>query len=422
MTTGIHRQGASSGAPSPWRERPGALGGLKVLDLTRILAGPFCTMILADLGADVIKVENPAGGDDTRLWGPPFIGDDAAYYHSVNRNKRDIAVDLKSPEGLDIVRRLALSADVVVENFRPGTVAKLGLSYEQLSEENPALVYASISGFGQTGPWSSQAGYDATAQALSGVMSVTGPAEGEPVRFGVSGADLGAGMWAAIGLLAALRERDTSGRGQYVDVALLDGQVAWLTYLASGFLASGDVPRRYGSAHPTIVPYQAFPTRDGDIMIAAGNDKLWQRLADTIGLPSLVHDERFARNADRVLHRDELLPRIAEALAFKTSSEWQPLLEAAGVPAAPVNSVSDALASEQVAARDMIWTLPRPEHGDVQVVGSPIKLSVTPPRAESASPTLGQHTRDILGSLGLSPDQLADLEHRGVVTTHRPAE
>ncbi len=404
-----------SGAGSPWRDRPGALRGLKVLDLTRILAGPFCTMILADLGADVIKVENPVGGDDTRMWGPPFIGDDAAYYHAVNRNKRDIAVDLKSPEGLDIVRRLAVSADVVVENFRPGTVAKLGLSYEQLSVENPALIYASISGFGQTGPWASQAGYDATAQALSGVMSVTGPADGEPVRFGVSGADLGAGMWAAIGLLAALRERDASGRGQYVDVALLDGQVAWLTYLASGFLASGDVPRRYGSAHPTIVPYQAFPTREGDIMIAAGNDKLWVRLAETIGLSSLVNDARFSKSADRVLHRDELLPKIADALALKTSSEWRPLLEAAGVPSAPVNSVSQALESEQVAARDMIWTVPHPEHGDVRVVGSPIKLSVTPARAESASPTLGQHTRDILDSLGLTPDEVSDLAHRGVV-------
>ena len=420
MTSDSKGQDTAGGTPPLWRDRPGALRGLKVLDLTRILAGPFCTMILADLGADVIKVENPAGGDDTRAWGPPFIGDDAAYYHAVNRNKRDIAVDLKSPEGLDIVRRLALSADVVVENFRPGTVAKLGLSYEQLSAMNPALVYASISGFGQTGPWSSQAGYDATAQALSGVMSVTGPVEGEPVRFGVSGADLGAGMWAAIGLLAALRERDSSGRGQYVDVALLDGQVAWLTYLASGYLASGDVPRRYGSAHPTIVPYQAFPTREGEIMIAAGNDTLWVRLAETIGLSSLSDDARFATNTDRVLHRDELLPKIAEALARRTSIEWQSVLEAAGVPSAPVNDVSQALANEQVAARDMVWTVPHPKHGNVKVVGSPIKLSATPPRGESASPMLGQHTRSILDSLGLTPDAVSDLEHRGVVTAHKP--
>lgn len=419
MTTDNTERPSTAPGSSPWRDRPGALNGLKVLDLTRILAGPFCTMILGDLGADVIKVENPSGGDDTRAWGPPFIGADAAYYHAVNRNKRGVAIDLKSAEGLGIVQRLAATADVVVENFRPGTTAKLGLSYEQLVAANPMLVYASISGFGQTGPWSSRAGYDATAQALSGVMSVTGPADGEPSRFGVSGADLGAGMWATIGILAALRERESSGRGQLVDVALLDGQVAWLTYLASGYLASGDVPRRYGSAHPTIVPYQAFPTADGEIMIAAGNDKLWQSLAQSIGLSPLTHDARFATNADRVMHRAELLPLISSATAALTSAECQRLLAEAGVPSAPVNDVAQALASEQVVARDMVWSLPHATHGDVEVVGSPIKLSATPPRAESASPSLGQHTRAVLSALGWDEDEITDLVERGVVASQR---
>jgi len=247
-----------------------------VLDLTRILSGPFSTMILADLGADVVKIEDTARGDDTRHWGPPFQGDDAAYYHAVNRNKRSLAIDLKSEVGRDLVRRLAESADVLVENFRPGTAARLGLGYEELRAVNPRLVYGSVSGYGHTGPMSQDAGYDAIAQAMSGAMSVTGEGDGEPVRFGVAGADLAAGMWVAIGILAALVSREQTGQGQHVDVALLDGLTAWLTYVAQNHFASGEAPRRYGSAHPNIVPYQGFSTGDGDLMVAAGNDGLWR--------------------------------------------------------------------------------------------------------------------------------------------------
>lgn len=401
---------------SAWNDRTGALKGVKILDLTRILAGPFCTMILADLGADVIKVENPKGGDDTRAWGPPFVGDDAAYFHAINRNKRAIAVDLKHANGLEIVRELALQADVVVENFRPGTVAKLGLDYETLCAPNPGLIYASISGFGQTGPLSHQPGYDATAQALSGVMSVTGDADGDPARFGVSGADLGAGMWAAIGILAALNSRRDTGQGQYLDVALLDGQVAWLTYLASGYLASGNVPQRYGTAHPSIVPYQAFSTQDGDIMIAAGNDSLWQKFATELDRTDLLDDPRFSTNAGRVQHRSELIEQITQTLQRKPAASWQADFELVGVPSAPVYDVAQALASPQVEARDMIASLIHPLQGEVRVVGSPIKLSGTPPRMESASPLLGENTSDVLQALGYDSTKVAELMEQGVVT------
>ena len=276
-------------APPP---SSGPLAGVRILDLSRILSGPFTTMVFADLGADVIKLENPRTGDDTREWAPPYQGDQSAYFLSVNRNKRGIAVDLKTARGRDIALRIADRADVVVENFRPGTAGRLGLGYNDLSARNPQLIYASISGFGQTGPYASEPGYDAIAQALGGLMSVTGEADGAPVRVGNSAADLGASMWAAIGILAALHARHTTGRGEWIDISLLDGQIASLTYLAGGYFASGEVPRRYGSAHPTIVPYQALRTADGHLMVAVGNDTLWQRFATLVGLPELVDDPR----------------------------------------------------------------------------------------------------------------------------------
>lgn len=402
-------------SPSPWVRHDGPLAGLRVLDLSRILSGPFVTMILADLGADVIKVENAERGDDTRAWGPPFQGDDASYFHSVNRNKRAIAVDLKDERCAELVLRLAAQADVVVENFRPGTADRLGLGYERVHAVNPGVVYASVSGYGQTGPMRDEPGYDAIAQALSGVMSVTGEPDGPPVRFGVSPADLATAMWAGLGVLAALRHRDATGDGQHVDVSLLDGQIAWLTYVASGYFASGQVPRRYGSAHPTIVPYQAFPTAEGHLMVAAGNDGLWQRFAAAVGLGELARDPRFAGNPDRVRNRDELLPLIEQALASRSADEWSTLLAEAKVPVAPINTVDKALAHPQVLARDMVAEVEHDSAGTIRMVGSPIKLSATPQREPTAPPQHGKDTGEILASLGVDGDELAGMRTRGAI-------
>jgi formyl-CoA transferase/CoA:oxalate CoA-transferase len=394
----------------------GALAGVRVLDLSRILSGPFASMILADLGADVIKVEDTRMGDDTRQWGPPFQGDDAAYFLSVNRNKRSISVDLKSAKGRDAVQRLAERADVLLENFRPGTAARLGLGYEELSARNPGLVYASISGYGHTGPYAERAGYDAVAQAMSGIMSVTGEAGGAPVRMGTSGADLGAGMWAVIGVLAALNARRETGRGQHVDISLLDGQVAWLTYVAGGYFATGETPRRYGSAHPSIVPYQALATADGHLMVAVGNDGLWRRFAVALGVEELAEDPRFATNPDRVQHRDELIPLLEEALATRTSAEWAELLNEAGVPAGPINTVPEALAHPQVLAREMVVEAEHPVAGRLRMLGSPVKLSAHPPTVRSAPPGLGEHTDEVLAELGLTAGEIAAMRSEGAIS------
>jgi crotonobetainyl-CoA:carnitine CoA-transferase CaiB-like acyl-CoA transferase len=388
---------------------------VRVLDLTRILSGPFATMILADLGADVVKIEDTARGDDTRHWGPPFQGDDAAYYHAVNRNKRSLAIDLKTEVGRGLVRRLAASADVLVENFRPGTAARLGLGYDELRKVNPRLVYGSVSGYGHTGPMSQDAGYDAIAQAMSGAMSVTGEADGQPVRFGTSAADLAAGMWVAIGILAALVSREQTGQGQHVDVALLDGLTAWLTYVAQNHFASGETPRRYGSAHPNIVPYQGFPTGDGDLMVAAGNDGLWWRFAHVVGLDDLAEDERFATNPGRVRNRNLLLPLIAQALAAKSATEWTDRLTEAGVPVGPILTVPETVTHPQILAREMVVDLPHTTEGTIRTLGSPLKLSGTPPTLRHASPTHGEDTADILAAMGLSDDEIALLRERGAI-------
>jgi crotonobetainyl-CoA:carnitine CoA-transferase CaiB-like acyl-CoA transferase len=393
----------------------GPLAGVRVLDLSRILSGPFATMIFADLGADVIKLENTTTGDDTREWAPPYQGDQSAYFLSVNRNKRGVAVDLKTEQGREIALRLAERADVVMENFRPGTADRLGLGYEQLSTLNPGLIYASISGFGQTGPYASEPGYDAIAQALGGLMSVTGEADGEPVRVGNSVADLGAAMWAAIGILAALHSRHTTGRGEWIDISLLDGQIASLTYLAGGYFASGEVPRRYGSAHPSIVPYQAMRTGDGHLMVAVGNDALWRRFAPLVGLAELVDDPRFATNPQRVANRTELIERIETALAAKGSSEWAEELARAGIPAGPINSIGAALAHPQVRWRDMVLTTEHPTAGTLRMAGSPIKLSRYTATVRRPPPTLGEHTDEVLVELGYSAADIAAMRDDGAV-------
>ncbi|GAC1341841.1 MAG: CaiB/BaiF CoA-transferase family protein [Candidatus Dormibacteria bacterium] len=386
-----------------------------MLDLSRILSGPFATMVFADLGAEVVKVEDTGDGDDTRQWGPPYQGDQSAYFLSINRNKRGISLDLKSEAGREVALRLADRADVLLENFRPGTAARLGLGYADLAARNPRLVYASISGYGQTGPYAQHPGYDAIAQALGGVMSVTGEPDGAPVRVGNSAADIGAAMWAVIGVLAALHARQSTGRGQWVDISLLDGQVSWLTYLASGYFASGEVPRRYGSAHPSIVPYQALRTRDGHLMCAVGNHGQWRRFATVLGLDKLVDDPRFATNPARVRNRGELIPLLEDALSRRDSAEWAEKLTEAGVPTGAINTIDAALAHPQVRAREMVLEVEHPSAGLLRMVGSPLKLSDHLPTRTTPPPTLGEPTDAVLDELGYSRAEIAELRSAGAV-------
>ncbi|ADU51857.1 L-carnitine dehydratase/bile acid-inducible protein F [Thermaerobacter marianensis DSM 12885] len=393
----------------------GPLHGIRVLDLSRVLSGPYCTMMLADFGADVIKIERPETGDDTRAWGPPFVNGEAAYFLSVNRNKRSVVVDLKAPEGRDLIRRMARQCDVVVENFRPGTAAKLGIGPDDLLRENPRLVYASISGFGQDGPYRDKPGYDAIAQAMGGIMHVTGEPDRPPVRAGVAIADIGAGMWAAFGILAALWERERSGRGQVVDVSLLEGQIAWLTYVAGNYFATGQVPRRYGSAHPNLVPYQAFETADGHLIVAVGNDSLWRRFCEAAERPDLAADPRYATNAGRVEHRNQLLPELEALMRSRTTAEWLERLDRAGVPAGPILSIADLARDPHVQHRQMIVSLEHPRAGVIRVTGIPVKLSATPGAIYAPPPLLGQHTDEVLEELGLPAEERRRLREAGVI-------
>jgi len=380
------------------------LEGLKVLELARILAGPWVGQLLADLGADVVKVERPGVGDDTRGWGPPFIegaeGDDlsAAYFHSCNRGKRSIAVDFETPEGQDLVRRLASQADVVVENFKVGGLKKYGLDYEGLKQVNPRLVYCSITGFGQTGPYAARAGYDFMIQGLGGIMDLTGDPEGEPQKIGVAYVDMFTGVYSVVGILAALRKRDATGEGAHLDMALLDVQTSVLANQAMNYLASGKSPRRMGNAHPNIVPYQVFPVADGHVIVAVGNDGQFARFVSVLGKPELAQDERFGTNAGRVGYRAELVPLLTELTLTFTREDLLAALEGQGVPAGPINRVADVFADPQVIARGMKIDLPSQaaKGGAIPSVRSPIVMDGQPMAAGRPSPRLGEHTDEVL--------------------------
>ena len=403
------------------------LDSIRVLDLSRILAGPWCTQILSDLGAEVIKVERPGNGDDTRGWGPPFLRDAdgnetdiAAYYLACNRGKRSIAVDLAEPEGQDLVRGLAARSDVLIENYKTGGLARYGLDYASLEALNPGLVYCSITGFGQTGPYAARPGYDFLIQAMGGLMSVTGHADGEPgggpLRVGVAMADIMTGMYATVAILAALNERHRSGLGQHIDLALLDTQTAVLANQASNYLTSGKAPGRQGNSHPNVVPYQVFESSDGHMIIAVGNDGQFKRLCETLGAPALAADQRYALNAGRIRHRESLIPEIAALVRGWTKAALIAALERAGVPAGPINAIDEVFADPQVEHRGLRMTLPHPRAGSVDLVASPIRYSRTPVAYQGAPPELNADAGWVLRErLGLDEAQIEALEAAGAV-------
>ena len=393
----------------------GPLAGTTVLDLTRVLSGPYCTMLLADMGARVIKVEHPGRGDDTRAWGPPFLAGESSYFLSINRNKQSITLDFKAPAGRAVLDTLVAQADVLVENFRPGTLTRQGLDYDTLAPTHPRLIYTSLSGYGHTGPRTAEPGYDAVLQGEGGLMSITGPSDGPAYRLGVAVADIVTGMFAAQGVLLALLARQTSGRGQHVDVAMLDSVAALLTYQAGIVFATGTSPGRMGNRHPSIAPYDTYETADGPLVLAIGNDDQWQRFCRVAGLDVLVPDARFGTNAGRVQHYDALEPLISRALAADTRVNWTARLMAVGVPCGPVRAVDEVLADAQLAARGMIERLAHPVAGEISVLGTPIKLSATPGRVRSAPPTFGEHTDDVLREIGLSSGEIAALRDSRVI-------
>lgn len=394
---------------------PLALKGIKVLDLSRILTGPYCTMMLADMGAEVLKVEAPGTGDDTRQWGPPFLEGESTYFLSVNRNKRSLTLNLKHQEGKEVFLKLVQWADVLVENFRPGTMERLGFGYERLREINPGLVYCTISGFGNSGPYKDKPGYDVLAQAMGGMMGVTGYEGGDPVKAGMSVADIGAGMFAAFGILTALFARQQTGQGQMVDTSLLESQIAWHTYLATAFLAAGKVPGKLGSAHPSIAPYQAVKCGDGYFIVAVGNDALWQKFCQALNLDDLGADERWATNPQRATAREELIALIEERVKDHTVADLVARCEAAGVPAGPIYNLDQVYSDPHVLAREMVVEVDHAKIGSFRMTGIPIKLSETPGQVRMPPPMLGEHTSDILQGLGYTEEQIAALRRDGAI-------
>jgi len=395
---------------------PAPLVGIRVLDLTRILAGPYCTMMLGDMGAEIIKVENPDGGDDTRAWGPPFLNGVSTYFISINRNKKSVTLDLKKERGKALLASLIRASDVVVENFRPGTLEKLGFPWEEIHRLNPRAVFCSVSGFGQTGPRKSEPGFDVVIQGEGGVMSLTGEPDGPPAKVGASVADITAGMLAANGILLALFHRERTGEGQMVDVGMLDGQVALLTYHATGFFATGKVPPRRGNRHPSITPYETYKCRDGYFNLGVGNDSLWRRFCDAMSLTDIKQDPRFAVNADRVGHREALQAILDPFFAARDLQPTLAALRKAGVPCGPINTLDQVFAEPQVLAREMVVEVDVPQAGRTKVTGVPIKLSATPGAVRTPPPSLGQHTDEVLESvLKLDAVTRKKLRDEGVV-------
>jgi crotonobetainyl-CoA:carnitine CoA-transferase CaiB-like acyl-CoA transferase len=390
----------------------GALDGITILDLTRVLAGPFCTMTLGDLGAEVIKVEGSQNKDDTREWGPPFVGGESAYYLSANRNKRAITVNLKSSKGKEIIKQLVRNVDVVVQNFKTGTLDKLGLGYDVLNEINPQIIFASITGFGTNGPYKDDAGYDYIIQAMGGMMSITGDEASGPLKVGVAIADVLTGLHTTIAILAALHERNRSGKGQQIDISLFDSQISALVNVASNHLVTGDVPKRLGNQHPNIVPYQVFPTADQEMVVAVGNDAQFRKFTHAIGLQELADDEKFNTNAKRVQHKDELVNNIVCAMKKRTAKEWTTLLKEAGVPNGPINDMKTLFEDRQVHARQMVVEMAHPTAETIRLVGSPLKLSRTPVEIKRHPPLYGEHTEEILKELGYSESTIRSMREK----------
>jgi crotonobetainyl-CoA:carnitine CoA-transferase CaiB-like acyl-CoA transferase len=391
-----------------------------VLDLSRILSGPFCTMMLGDMGATVVKVEPPPRGDDTRLWGPPFVNGISSYFLSINRNKRSIGLNLKSPEGKEVLWKLIDRADVLVENFRPGVLEKLGFGYEAVSSRNPRIIYASISGYGQTGPYRERPGYDVVAQGESGIVDLTGEPDRQPVKVGASIADIVAGLYAYQGILLAMLARHRTGKGQRVDVALLDGMISTLTYQAMSYFATGRSPQRLGTRHPSIVPYETFATKDGFVNIGAANEKQWHNLCRALGFPDLAFDQRFNSMAGRITNYTELRAILDAELRKRTRAETFELLAKFELPVGPINTVAEVLEDPHIHAREMVQELTHPEYGPLRYVGIPVKLSDTPGSLQSPPPRFGEHNRDVLQELGYDERAIDRLATTNVITEAEP--
>ncbi|MEM3615278.1 MAG: CaiB/BaiF CoA-transferase family protein [Candidatus Methanomethylicia archaeon] len=393
------------------------LSDIRVLDVSRVLAGPFCTMILSDLGAEVIKVEEPEKGDETRSWGPPFINGESAYYLSVNRNKKSITINMKNPEGLKIIYKLAEKCDVFIENFRPGVTERLKIDYETISKINPKIIYCSISGFGQTGPYRDYPAYDLLIQAMSGFMSITGEEGRPPVRIGVALLDIGAAMYAAIAIISALYRREKNGMGERIDISLLDTAVSWLTYMAMNYFATGENPKRMGSAHPSIVPYQCFEDMDGRYFaVAIGNDEHWRKLCKAIGREEWINDERYATNPNRVKNRDKIIMKLSEIFKTNKRDYWIKLLMDNSCPCAPVNELSEILSNPQVIHREMVTEIEHPKIGRIKQLGTPIKYMKTPLKIENPPPLLSQHTEEILTKvLRYEKERILELRRMGAI-------
>ena len=393
------------------------LENICVIDLTRVLAGPYCTMMLGDLGADIIKIEVPGRGDDTRHWGPPFTkGGESAYYLSANRNKRSMTLNLKSEEGLEILKKLIAKGDVLVDNFKTGTLSRWGLDYETLQEIRPGLIYCTVTGYGYTGPYSSRPGYDLIVQATGGFMSITGPENGDPSRAGVAIADISTGMFAANAILAALYSREQTGKGQRIDMSLLDSQVALLSYAATNYFVSGSITNRLGNAHPNIVPYQSFKARDMHFVLAVGNDKQWEIFCKSINKPEWIDDEKYSTNALRVSNRKQLIDQLSKLFATQNAGYWLEIFDKVGLPSGPINELDKVFENEQIKSREMQIELPHSIDNKVTLLNSPIKIPTSPTKTHKAPPTLGEHTEEILKEkIGLDQDTVAKLRDEGIL-------